>query len=511
MSPHDVANKPVVGMLPSPDNSADVVAPQGLRMRVLSGATWSFIDNASQQVLSLVIFVILGRILSPALFGIVSTSMVFVFLLRSTVLNSISTGLVTLRAPVDEDYDTGFWLCFGIAATFLVILNLVAAPLARFYGIGEFSSVIRMTSVIIVFSGLSYAHHGWAKRNFRFRSLAMRNTISTAMGGTIGIIVALAGYGLTALVLNQVIAGALGLALLWRAIPWRPKLRFSTWRARAILATALPLGANSSLQFIAQNFDTALVTYLLGPFGGGLYAAAKRIVLAVQIALWQPMASVALPAFAEVSEDPVRFGNAAVRMSRMVLALTGPLFAGIALTAPVSVLLLFGPKWQDAAPVMTVLAGFGILAPSLGVLQQMMAAQGHARLILVTTLVQMVLSLAAIWGTSARDGVTVALCLSAPTLISFVVTLALLTQLTPFPIRRYLAAISGPLAATAIMAAAVLAIPDLGAGPLAQLISLALVGGGVYALAALLIARSAVNELIGFARSLVRRGKGKAP
>lgn len=510
MKLRDVSTRPLTGMPASSDASVGLAAPPSLKMRVFSGASWSFIDNASQQALSLVIFVILGRLLSPALFGVVSTAMVFVFLLRSTVLNSITTALVTLRAPEDEDYDTGFWLCFCIAVTFLAILNSVADPLSRFYKIEEFSSVIRMTSVIIVFSGLSYAHHGWAKRNFRFRSLAMRNTISTAVGGTVGIAVALTGFGLTALVLNQVITGALGLALLWRAIPWRPKMRFRASRARALLATALPLGANSSLQFIAQNFDTALVTYLLGPFGGGLYAAAKRVVLAVQIALWQPMASVALPAFAEVTGDPVRFGNAAVRMSRMVLALTAPLFAGIALTAPVSVLVLFGSKWQEAAPIMTVLASFGILAPSLGVLQQMMVTQGRARLILITTLVQMLLSLAAIWVTGAHDGVTVALCLSAPTLINFIVTLALLTQLTPFPIGRYLAAISGPLAATAVMATAVLALPNLGVGPLMQLIILTLVGGGVYALAALLMARSAVNELVGFALPLVRRGRGKA-
>ena len=338
----------------------------------------------------------------------------------------------------------------------------------------------------------------------------MRNTISTAVAGAVGIGVALAGYGLTALVLNQVIASVLGLLLLWRAIPWRPRLRFSRVRARALLATAVPLGANQSLQFIAQNFDTALVTYLLGPFGGGLYAAAKRVVLAVQIAIWQPMASVALPAFAEVTGDPVRFGNAAVRMASLVMALTAPLFVGIALTAPVAVEVLFGPRWLAAAPIMTVLAGFSVLVPSLSLLGQMVVAQGHARWVLLVTLGQMALSIAGIALVGRSDAVVVALCLSAPTVASFAVTLAILTRVTRFPLGRYLLGIGRPLACAGLMAAVVLAIPNLRAGPLVQLLVLAVAGGATYAVAALLIARPAVDELLGFARGVLpkRRKRG---
>jgi O-antigen/teichoic acid export membrane protein len=484
-------------------------APQSLARRASSGAGWSFLDNATQQALSLIIFVILGRILSPALFGIVSTAMIFVFLMRSTVLNSVSVGLITLSDPVDEDYDTGFWLCIAIAGAAFALLNLLAGPIASFYKIPEFAGVIRATSIIVVLSGLSYAHIGWARRNFRFKQLAMRNTISTGVAGTVGIVVALAGYGLTALVLNQVIAGILALALLWRAIPWRPRARFSLERARAIMATALPLGLNSSLQFIAQNFDTAIITYLLGPFGGGLYAAAKRVVLAVQIALLQPMSAVTLPAFAEVAGDPVRLGNAAIRVSRLVMALTAPLFAGIALTAPVSVMVLFGPKWMGAAPIMTVLAGFALFAPSVGVLQQMVMALGRSKLILLTTLMQMALSLAAIALVGRPSPSVVAICLTGPVLAAFVVTLIVLTRITTFPLGRYGLAIGRPLVCTAIMAGAVLLVPDLRMGPLTQLVAMAVVGGAVYGAASLILAREAVAELSEFARTLKRKRSQK--
>lgn len=480
-------------------------SPASLKSRTMSGVTWSFLDNISQQILSLVIFVILGRILSPALFGIVSTALVFVFLLRNTVLNSISTGLVMLRHPVDEDYDTGFWLCMIISVSTCFIVNLAAPLIANLYHIGAFEGVVRATSVILLVSGLSYAHIGWAKRNFLFRSLAMRNSISTGLAGIVGIVVAIKGYGITALVLNQVLGSILGLLLLWRAVPWRPKLRFNRARASAILATAVPLGANQTLQFLSQNFDTVLVTYLLGPLGGGLYAASKRIVLAVQIAVWQPMGNVALPVFAEVAHDTPRFNDAAVRIGGLVMATTAPLFAGLALTAPSAIAVLFGAKWANAAPTMTVLAAFGIIGPSLGMLQMIVIALKRSKFILVSTVLQMALSLVALYFWGRTGPVSVALCISAPSLIIYVVTIAFMPSFSDFATMRYVTAVTKPLICTAIMAVAVLAVPNLHVGALTQLAVMAIVGGLVYAAAAALILRTILKEIVGTAMQMWKK------
>ena len=483
----------------------DSIVKGSLKSRTISGVTWSFIDNISQQILSLVIFVILGRILSPALFGIVSTALIFVFLMRNTVLNSISTGLVMLRDPIDEDYDSGFWLCIIISASACLVVNLAAPMIANLYQISAFKGVIHATSVILLASGLSYAHIGWAKRNFLFKSLAMRNSISTGLAGIIGIVVAVQGYGIAALVLNQVIGSILGLLLLWRAVPWRPKIRFNRARMRAILATAVPLGANQTLQFVSQNFDTALVTYLLGPLGGGLYAASKRIVLSVQIAVSQPISSVALPVFAEVAHDPRRFNDAAVRIGGIVMAITAPIFAGLALTAPMAIAVLFGAKWANAAPTMTVLAAFAIIGPSLGILQTVVIALKHAKFVLVSTILQMTLALLGLYAWGRTGPIAVALCISAPSLIIYIITIGFTPTFSNFATLRYVAAVTRPLICTVIMAAAVLAVPNLHSGALVQLAVMAIVGALVYAAAAALLLRTILREMIETAMQLRKK------
>ncbi len=494
------------------DANAESILPIGhedskknVRALTAEGLKWSALDNIVQQGLSFIIFALLARMLSPSLFGIVNTSIIAIIFLKSTLLNSIETGLVVLKNPQDEDYDSAFWLSIALALVCMLIANLAAGPVARANRLPEMSWIIRVLSILLLVAGLTYTHYGWSRKNFRFRAVAMRNSISTAGAGLLGIGVAYAGYGLTGLIVNQLVAACIGSALIWRATPWRPKLRFRSASAKRVLATSLPLGVNGAIQFLASNMDAFIITYLLGPAAAGAYLAGKRVVLALQTVLWQPISSVVLPAFAEIAAEPVRLSNAIVRVSQLVMMLTAPLFAGVALTASVSVQVLFGPKWSDAAPIMAALAGFGLLVPSLSVLQQIVMALGRSRIILLTTLMQMVLSIAAIAILGQPTPLMVAICLTGPVLVAFVVTLIVLTRITMFPFGRYCLAIGRPLACTAIMAGAVLLVPDLRMGPLAQLMAMAVAGGVVYVAASAILAREAVAELSAFARTLMRK------
>lgn len=496
--------RPTDGLVPSASADPSPNQTPTLKSRSSSGVIWGFIDAASQQVLSMVVFVILGRILSPALFGVVSTALVFVFLMRSTVLNAVSTSLVTLRKPTDEDYNTAFIMLVIISTTSVVILNILAKPLSLLYNIDQFDEVLRFTSIIILIFGLSYAHVGWARRNFQFKALALRNVAGVAAGGLGGIAVALAGYGIAALVVNQVLAGVVSLAMLWISIPWRPQFRFSTERARVLMRTALPLGMTQALQFAVQNFDTALVTYLIGPFGGGLYAAAKRIVLAIQLAIWQPISAVSLPAFTEILRDEVRVAQATVKAAGLVAAVTLPVFTAVGMTAEPLILSLFGPKWLAAAPVLLVLSLFGAVVPSLGVLHQIVIARGRSKAVLWFTLLQTIFVVVAVALAGGNSTRMIAICLTAPTLVTFILTLGYLVRIAPFPLQNYLAAICGPLIAASLMAGSMLSLPKLD-NSFAMLAAQLVVGGSAYVFALWIVARSSFVEAVDFARALLPR------
>lgn len=477
---------------------------KGLRERSTSGAVWGIIDSVAQQFLSLVIFVVLGRMLSPDLFGVVSTSLVLVFLMRSTILNAISSSLVAAKDPDERAYDTAFWLLAIISSIFVLILWVSAGPISKLYNISSFKWVIRSISFLVLFFGLSYAHYGWARKHFLFKSLAIRNIAGVAIGGLVGLAVAMAGYGLIALVLNQIVAALVSLGLLWFFVPWRPKLTFDGQWAKWMLKNAAPLGGTQALQYAAQNFDTAVVTYVAGPFAGGLYGAAKRITLALQLSIWMPLSAVSLPAFAELTDNDPRLASMVLRSSGIVMAITAPAFLGVSALAEPLMLALFGAKWAAAAPVLSVLAAFSLVMPSSGLLQMLAFSRGMGKTLIISVGVQTILAFSLALNMRGHSTAFIALVLSAPSLIGFFVLVQYVLRHARIKLISYILAISRPLMAAIIMFFAVSQLPLQSFSPWISLLFGTAVGALVYVPTLYFASKATFTDIMLMAEDILR-------
>ena len=65
-----------------------------------------------------------------------------------------------------------------------------------------------------------------------FKSLAIRANVAAIIGGSVGIVLAVTGYGVWALVAQPLAAAGISLVLYWSLGRWVPRFRFS----RAALA-----------------------------------------------------------------------------------------------------------------------------------------------------------------------------------------------------------------------------------------------------------------------------------
>src|SRR5204863_6751459 len=74
------------------------------------------------------------------------------------------------------------------------------------------------------------------ERNLQFRSLAIRRLIGGSAGAVAGVTCAIAGAGVWSLVVQALVAGVVGAAVLWRTSTWRPHFRFSPRHAKELWA-----------------------------------------------------------------------------------------------------------------------------------------------------------------------------------------------------------------------------------------------------------------------------------
>ncbi len=332
-----------------------------LKTKVIRGAVWSLIQGWGTQFGSLAIFFLLARLLTPEAFGLVALASVFLAFMQIFLSQGFADALVQREKLEPEHLDAAFWTGLSLGVGLMVLGITTSQLVADFFETPELSPVLRWLSVIILVNSLSSVHQAQLQRQFAFKALAIRNLLGIISGGIVGIIMAVNGLGVWALVAQQLTQESIAMVVLWQAVDWKPRLSFSFKHWQELLNFGLNQLAFNLLAFCNNRADDFLIGYYLGATSLGYYSLAYRILIAMTNLLVNSSSQVALPTFSRLQNDLDRFRNTFYRATQLTSALAFPIFCGVAILAPELIVLLFGEKWIPAIPVLQILAIVGAL------------------------------------------------------------------------------------------------------------------------------------------------------
>jgi O-antigen/teichoic acid export membrane protein len=224
-----------------------------------------------------------------------------------------------------------------------VIVFLLAGPIARLMHHGDIEGTLRWISLLLLTGGLSLTHEAWLMKHLQFKVLALRSLVSICIGGSIGIVMAVNGYGLLSLIAQQLITSVVGTACLWLATTWRPGFDTRWENIASLLRYSRHVSLAAVAAFANSQSDVFFSSYYLGPAMTGVYAAAKRILSATSLMFSSGLNS-------------ERASRSFLKAVSLTTFLAAPLYAGLAALSPDFIHLLMGDKWADVAPVISILA-----------------------------------------------------------------------------------------------------------------------------------------------------------
>jgi hypothetical protein len=183
-------------------------------------------------------------------------------------------------------------------------------------------------------------------------------------------------------------------ALLWASSPWRPRFLWSRRSFAELRGLSGAVFGTNILFYLNRNVDNLLISRFLGAAALGMYSLAYNVMLVPLLRLVSPIGQVLFPAFSRM-DDERAVGALWLRVTRVTAALTVPAFVGLAVVAPDFVPVVLGSKWNDAVPVMQVLAWVGLLQAVAWETQGVLTALGRARTITRYALVSATLTVTA--------------------------------------------------------------------------------------------------------------------
>lgn len=322
---------------------------RGLEARSLSGFFWIFTGSGALVVIRILVIAVLARILTPADFGVIGAATVVISLGEVFARIGVAPSIVQLRDLTEAHIRTGFTLSIMFGVTAGVITWLSAPLVASLFQIPDLASVVKVLALLFPIRSLSIVSEGLIQRKMRYKAMASMEFLSYLVGyAPIAVLAATAGYGFWALACGQLIQTlvfATGMIALARH-PKKPLLNGPIAREIGRFgfgATLARLG-----NYIAMNADYFVVGRWLGPAALGIYTRAFYFVAQPTSLIGAVADKVLFPAMASIQDKHERLNRAYAKAIGLIAMVSFPACAFLAAMGQEIVMILLGPKWDEA-------------------------------------------------------------------------------------------------------------------------------------------------------------------
>lgn len=327
----------------------------GLKQQLTTSTAWMSLAASSMSLVSFLVFIIISRLLSPAEIGLAAFAILVVEAGKVIINGGISQAIVK-RNDWDEGFASScFYLNIFYALLFIALLWLAGSPLiARYY---DPAAVPLLQALLIIFllEGAKVVHEGKLRREFNFKVIALRSVIASLVSGIVGVAMALQGYGVWALVAQQLVGQILLTLITLASARWWPQLTFSFSFCRQAMRFSSPLMVAQLLNSLCTSALEFMVGIFLGPAALGIYRISGRALFIMQDIIVRPLEQTTLPTLARIPDVSTK-AQACLRIMRMSNFLIVPLFFGAAALAPEFIVLVFGEKWRASGELMSWIA-----------------------------------------------------------------------------------------------------------------------------------------------------------
>ena len=359
-----------------------------MKSKAASGLAWTSFEKVGQEVIQFVIGIIIARILAPEDFGVVGMTAIFLALANTIVDSGFGSALIQKKDRTEADYSTCFYFNILVGLAIYGILWIAAPWIADFYRTPILTDVVRVLGIAFIINSLSISQTARMTAEMQFRQMSVITIVAQLVTGLVGLVLAMTGWGVWALVFQQIASGAVRLIGMEIALKWVPSLQFSRQSLRHLFGFGSKILCSSIINTVYNNLYTLVIGRAFLPSDVGYYTRANQTAALPTNSLTQVVMKVAYPMMAQVQDDVERLRNAYTKFLRAQLFVIFPVLLGIAALAEPLFLVLLGEKWLPAVPLLQVLC-LGMLFDPLTVINlNILYVKGRTDLVLRLELIK---------------------------------------------------------------------------------------------------------------------------
>lgn len=375
-----------------------------LKQKAATGMVWSALQKYSSMFISFISGIILARLLTPYDYGCIGMLSIFMVLAEAFIDGGFGSALIQKKRPTQEDYSTIFFWNIGMSFVMYAVLYFSAPAISRFYKIPLLCEVLRVQGLVLFIYAFNVIQQNQLRKNLNFKVLSIVTITTSILSLGVTVFMAYNGFGVWALVAQNLITAAIPALVFWFFIKWRPSWTFSWTSFKELFSFGFYMFLTSLLNQFGQQIQGLLIGKVYNPSTMGYYSKAQSTEKLASTSIGSVMNQVTYPLYAEVQDDKKQLGNMIKRITMTLAYITWPLMFILLLCAKPIFVLLYSERWLASVPYFQVLCISGLAYCLQSVNNQSIAAIGKSQVMLVWTIVKRSIGIACVVGGLALFG-----------------------------------------------------------------------------------------------------------
>ena len=321
---------------------------------IINNFFWRFLERCGAQGVAFVVSIILARLLAPEVYGIVALVTVFTTILQVFVDSGFGNALIQKKDTDDIDFSTVFFFNIIMCTVLYIVIFFVSPYIARFYNDLSLTPIIRVLSLTIIFSGVKNVQQAYISRTMQFKKFFFATLGGTIGAAFVGITLAYLGFGIWALVAQQIFNICIDTLILWITVDWRPKRVFSFVRLKSLFYFGWKLLVSSLIETTYNNIRQLIIGRLYTSSDLAYYNRGRQFPDLIIANVNSSIDSVLLPVMSQVQDDHKKVKIMTRKAMMTSTYIMSPLMMGLVFTATPLVRVLLTEKWISCVPYMVI-------------------------------------------------------------------------------------------------------------------------------------------------------------
>jgi lipopolysaccharide exporter len=402
-----------------------------LTQRTASGVAWMTAQALVGQALLFGVLIVLGWLLVQNDYTQAALAFTVVTVMALVQAAGVMQVLIQRAGALRAWATPAFWLSLALGVCVGGIVAGSAPIVAHVYQRPELVGLLLVCALSSPINALCTVPDAKLRADLRFKALALTLLLALIVQGAGALALAWGGAGAYALVVPPVIGAVVRCGALWSLARVRVTRRAQARRWRFLLGSSVRLFVGQLAMAVTYQ-GAPLMLGLLHPlsvFPGVFYLAWNLSDQAMRV-LVNNLQQVLFPALRQIEGDERRRADAFLRATRLLMFLGVPACAGLAITAPDLLSIIWRGRWDDAAPIVSALS-LGMISRLLfGPSEAMLNAQRRNTTLMTLCVGYMVVYLSAV-AYGAHTGETLGAAVATAATMGAMAPLALWLALRP--------------------------------------------------------------------------------